>query len=292
MGCPGECVLGDNLVFDITTHDADTAVLTDADELPTYRIYEENSDTAMLTGSMEKRDDPNTTGRYKKSIAFTTGNGFSAGKTYSILITGVVGGDTGGITYTVKGIAALEGANSVTVTVQEADTTPISDASVTIRNSDETLVVGTGVTDSLGQLAVSLPDGTYKLRFAKVGFNFTNPQTLVVDGIETLTVTGTPISVPSPGSGLQLFSGYIVNIIGEFDTDVSVSATRLTSNQYVDPYVISNEVLTDTVDASGYFSLQLMKGAKVIVKLMRDSDVMDEKSFLVSSEDTADWNDY
>lgn len=102
MGCPSEVIIGDNLVFSITTHDPDTGVLTDADAPPSYRIYEDETAVAILTGDMAKLDDANTTGFYTELIACTTANGFETGKTYSIYIEATVDGDTGGITFGFK----------------------------------------------------------------------------------------------------------------------------------------------------------------------------------------------
>ena len=102
MGCPSSCALEENLVFSITTHDPDTGVLTDADSLPTYRVYEEETGTAILTGTMSKLDDPSTTGFYTELIAVTLANGFEAGKTYTIYIEATVDSDTGGISYGFK----------------------------------------------------------------------------------------------------------------------------------------------------------------------------------------------
>ena len=52
MGCPAQVTISENLVFSITTHDPDTGVATDADAVPTYRIYEDETSTAIATGSM------------------------------------------------------------------------------------------------------------------------------------------------------------------------------------------------------------------------------------------------
>src|SRR3972149_4421847 len=104
MGCPAEVVIGDNLVFSICSHNATTGVLTDADSAPTYRVYEDETATPILTGTMAKLDDANTTGFYTESIACTSGNGFENGKTYTIYIEATVDGDTGGISYGVKAV--------------------------------------------------------------------------------------------------------------------------------------------------------------------------------------------
>jgi len=105
MGCPSEVTIGDNLTFSITTHDPDTGVLTDADSAPSYRVYEDETGAAILTGSMAKLDDSNTTGFYTEQLACTSGNGFESGKTYTIYIEATVDSDQGGISF---GFRALE----------------------------------------------------------------------------------------------------------------------------------------------------------------------------------------
>jgi len=102
MGCPTEVEIGDNLVFSVTTHDPDTGVLTDADAVPSYRIYEDETAVAILNGNMAKLDDANTTGFYTELIACTAGNGFENGKTYTVYIEATVDGDEGGICYAFK----------------------------------------------------------------------------------------------------------------------------------------------------------------------------------------------
>src|SRR4030042_494294 len=99
MGCPSSVNLGENLVFSVTTHDPDTGVLTDADSLPAYRVYEEETGTPLLTGTMAKLDDPSTTGFYTESLAVPQANGFESGKTYTIYIEATVDSDTGAISY-------------------------------------------------------------------------------------------------------------------------------------------------------------------------------------------------
>jgi hypothetical protein len=99
MGCQSEVKLGNNLTFTVTTHDPDTGVLTDADGFPTYRVYEDETAAAILTGDMAKLDDVNTVGFYSEKIACTVGNGFEVGKSYTIYVEAIVDGDTGGIAY-------------------------------------------------------------------------------------------------------------------------------------------------------------------------------------------------
>jgi len=102
MGCPSSCEIEDNLVFSICCHDPDTGVLTDADSAPAYRLYEDETATPILTGTMDKLDDANTTGFYTELIACTAANGFEDGKSYTIYIAATVDSDTGGISYGFK----------------------------------------------------------------------------------------------------------------------------------------------------------------------------------------------
>lgn len=102
MGCPSKTEIGENLTFSITTHDPDTAEVTDADSAPSYWIYEDETGAAILSGSMAKLDDVNTTGFYTETIACTAGNGFEDGKTYTIYIEAIVNSATGAICYGFK----------------------------------------------------------------------------------------------------------------------------------------------------------------------------------------------
>ena len=99
MGCQSRVMLGSNLTFTITTHDPDTGVLTDADSAPAYRVYEDETATAILTGTMATLDTANTTGFYSEQIACSTANGFEVDKSYSVYVETTVDGDKGGISY-------------------------------------------------------------------------------------------------------------------------------------------------------------------------------------------------
>lgn len=115
MGCQTSVLLENNLTFSICTHDADTGALTDASAAPTYRIYEDETGTPILTGTMAKLDDAGTLGFYTELIACTTANGFEAGKSYTIYIEATVDGITGGIAYAFTVAPALIAANVAAV---------------------------------------------------------------------------------------------------------------------------------------------------------------------------------
>jgi len=139
MGCPAEVIIGDNLVFSVTTHDPDTGVLTDAAAVPSYRIYEDETAAPILTGNMAKLDDDNTTGFYTELIACTVANGFEAGKTYTVYIEATVDSDKGGICYGFKAVNSAEVAGGylanlyqsiVTLIAQCADVPPVAGTTI------------------------------------------------------------------------------------------------------------------------------------------------------------------
>ena len=75
--------------FDICTHVASTGAVSDADSAPTFSVYEEDTDTAILgPTSMTKRT--SLTGNYRGNFTASAANGFEAGKWYSVIVSATV----------------------------------------------------------------------------------------------------------------------------------------------------------------------------------------------------------
>jgi hypothetical protein len=91
----GSWAIDDLMTFAANTHSAATGAATDADAVPDYRVYEDETGTAILTGSMAKLDDANTTGFYSERITLSAANGFELGKSYTIYISAAVSSVTG-----------------------------------------------------------------------------------------------------------------------------------------------------------------------------------------------------
>lgn len=91
----GRWEIDDLLTFTVETHNPSTGAETDADSVPTYRVYEDETGTAIQTGSMALLDDSNTTGFYSEQITLSAANGYEEGKSYRIRISATVGGVTG-----------------------------------------------------------------------------------------------------------------------------------------------------------------------------------------------------
>lgn len=117
MGCPDMTYIDETLTFSVCTHDPDTGELTDADAVPIYWIYEDEtgvSINASTPGSdaMSLLDDAHTVGLYSETITCSAANGYEDGKSYTIYIKATVDGDTGGIPY---GFKARTAPNNISV---------------------------------------------------------------------------------------------------------------------------------------------------------------------------------
>lgn len=96
----GSWAIDNLLTFPANTHAPSTGAATDADAVPAYRVYEDETGTAILTGNMAKLDDANTTGFYSEQITLSAANGFEKGKCYTVYISAAVGGVTGTMAHT------------------------------------------------------------------------------------------------------------------------------------------------------------------------------------------------
>lgn len=107
MGCPDQVVLSEDLTFTVSSRDANGEPV-DADGLPTYKIYEDESGTAMsgFPGTMAKLDDANTTGFYSEQIEVTAANGFERYKSYTIRIVSQIAGFNVAKNYTFQAVGA------------------------------------------------------------------------------------------------------------------------------------------------------------------------------------------
>lgn len=95
MSYLGSWAIDDLLTFVVNTQVFATGVATDADAVPSYRVYEDETTTPLLTGTMALLDSANTAGYYSEQITLSAANGFEAGKCYSIYIAATVSGVAG-----------------------------------------------------------------------------------------------------------------------------------------------------------------------------------------------------
>ena len=203
MGCQSSVILGNNLTFTVTTHTT-AGVLTDADaDAVAYRVYEDETGTAILSGTMTKLDDANTTGHYSEQIACTTANGFEVGKSYNIYISAAVGTNTGGISFGFLVEASLTVTDELT-TINDSLTTGLTNTithkengTLTNCSAAPTITVTRGDT---GAAVAGYPQAMTAVSTGVYNDTFTPPATGIAYNISiaytqtngaTRTITGT-----------------------------------------------------------------------------------------------------
>lgn len=95
MPCPEYVLIGQDLIFSVAIHDPDNGDLYDA--TPSYKVYEESTNTQVDSGTMSKIDSGET-GFYSEALTCDSET-YEDGKAYLICIKGTVDTATGGIIY-------------------------------------------------------------------------------------------------------------------------------------------------------------------------------------------------
>ncbi len=172
MGCQSSVVIGNDLTFTVDTHNVTTQQVSDADAAPTYRVYENETGTPILTGSMAKLDDAGTTGYYSETIACTIANGFEIGKSYSVRVVGVVGGITSATSFgfTVSDIATTGGSGARTVTFAATDGNAALESEwIRLTKGAESYA---RQTNAAGGTTLSVGDGTWNMAVSLPGYTY------------------------------------------------------------------------------------------------------------------------
>ena len=116
MSYLGSWAIDDVLTFYANTTRFDTGNATDADSVPAYRVYENETGTAILNGTMSLLDSANTAGFYSEQITLSAANGFEAGKQYVIYKAATVNSVAGASSDTFQIGLNVGQMNSATVT--------------------------------------------------------------------------------------------------------------------------------------------------------------------------------
>ena len=98
MSCPDYGILEKNITFTIQGVDQ-SGTPVDTDSLPTYKVYEEETDTEIVSGTMAKLDDSGTVGFYSEKLSTTSANGYEHLKTYTIRIVSAIAGTSVSVSY-------------------------------------------------------------------------------------------------------------------------------------------------------------------------------------------------
>lgn len=150
----GRFKIDDVIVFPANTHTAATGAATDADAVPSYRVYEDETGTAILTGNTAKLDDANTTGFYSEQITLSAANGFEVGKSYTIYVSATVASVTGTMSHTFR--VELEPASAAALATVDTNVDTLVASITTIEAMQAGLVLARGTIGDTGNSTTAL----------------------------------------------------------------------------------------------------------------------------------------
>jgi hypothetical protein len=126
----GSWNIDDAVTFPVNTHNASTGAASDADSAPSYRVYEDETTTPILTGTMALLDAANTVGLYSEQLTLSAANGFEQGKSYTVYIAATVSSVTGTTSHSFQiraGVAMDSGVlNTIADAILKRDFTAIT----------------------------------------------------------------------------------------------------------------------------------------------------------------------
>ena len=223
----GSWKIDDVKTFTANTHNSSNGAAAQAGTGPTYRVYEDETSAAILTGTMTLLDTSNTVGFYSEAITLSAGNGFEKGKSYNIYITAVVQDTTGTMAHNFQIEAEVDvnvvSAGAITSTAFAADailSTAIGDNALTANK------IATGAL-STDQLTAGV--------FTKVWAESTRSITLLLAGAITST---------------SFVAGAINSTAIE---DSALTANKIATDAITASKIASNALTTDEI-ADGVFT--------------------------------------
>jgi hypothetical protein len=211
--------IDDALIFNATVHDA-TGIAQAADTNVYWRVYENETGTALLNGSMTRIDSTNFPGTYTESVTLSAANGFEVGKQYTVAMKAGVDGVTGEHTHNFQ----VHQYSDYKATVTDYLTETAADALVARATGDVITEVNANETkiDTLDTVAdgiqTDLSNGTDGLGALKLLIDAVD---LVVDAIKVktdpLNFTGTDVKATLDGEAVAVDAGAV------WDATVSIN---------------------------------------------------------------------
>lgn len=271
----GSWKIDDALTFTINTNGSTGAV--DADSVPSYRIYEDETGTAILTGSYALIDASNTNGFYSEQVTLSAANGIEKGKRYTVQSCAILSTITTCVNDNFQ-IEAEVDANVVSptlaVTIATGGIGPLA-----FTNSG-TLSVEAGTTLSLGTGSVITANDQFNLDKGGYAVEFYSASTggVVAHSCIADTVQGTPDQVvtfeditgnTTVGDGWNIISapscdihntGYGLAVIEAQTDDIGTAGAGLTG------IPLNIDIATGTLDAA-----QIGTDAITAAKIAADS---------------------
>lgn len=210
MSYIGSWKLGDLVTFYANTHNPSNGSAVDADAVPNYHVYEDETATPLITGTMALLNGANTVGFYSEQISISGSLGFEKGKSYGVYIQAVVNNVTGTMHHYFQVEAEVD-ANTVSTPVTAGNVTGsvLGNVNGSVNSVTQPVGINTGTflealadkvwdellsghltPDSAGYILFSrMPTGTV-LVGDKTGFSLASPQNFNLIGNITGTFVG------------------------------------------------------------------------------------------------------
>jgi len=231
MACPSQGVMGKTLTFTVRTR-AVSGSPVDADSLPTYKVYEASIDTPIISGTMSKLDDDDTTGLYDAQLTITADNDFYLYKSYTIDIRTTIGAVAVAVTYTFIVVGTEDLVASPVV--------PLGDLSASA-DYQGSFIQGTG---AILLLRITSFDGTPENPIF-IKYTISGPQD--DSSAESVVETGTPVKLDD---GFYSFEWQIPDdqLIGKYqiDWEYIINSNERHEYQYI--------VVTSDADVPAFYS--------------------------------------
>jgi hypothetical protein len=253
MAFLGSWKIDDALTFAVNTHTPSTGAATDADSVPSYRVYEDETGTAILSGSMAKLDDANTTGFYSEQITLSAANGFEKGKCYTIYVSATVGSVTGTLHHTLQ-IEAEVDANRLNWANVDNPTTTVGLSGTTVKTATD---VETDTADIQGRLPAALVSGRIDSSVGAVAAGAITAAAIATDAIDADALATDAVTEIATGM-LDLAAGVETGLtLRQAMRLIAAASAGKLSGAATTTIVIRNAVadskdrITATVDSSG-----------------------------------------
>ena len=294
-----------------------TTVLSDSLDASDTRIVLSGSGARLsyvFRDLVSNLDGPGIAGGYTMSLLAVDSNGLVTPKTASFQLAGVRLAETlaqvndtvavsGGVidsNRTERGLSSGSGAFGVTIVAfDSASCAVVPHTRLTVRNVEQTALLGLGVTDISGAASFALDAGTVLVAAGASGYDFDSFDTLVVDSVELDTVFGTAFyPSPPPSADLCRVWGFLYGIDGTPSEGASVSAELTAVSARYNGSVVSPYAVSTTTDSTGLFELDLIPsdrltpaGARYEITIERSDGAILRQRVIVPTESVwqLDW---
>ncbi|EHQ88486.1 InlB B-repeat-containing protein [Desulfosporosinus youngiae] len=182
------------------------------------------------------------------------------------------------VTFTAQWTANVPNTHTVSGTITDTDGTPVSGATVTLTDTNDSSKTYTGTTDADGNYSIpGVPDGDYTVTVTK-GSETLGNGSIAVEG-DDVTDESADITVTPPTISTHTVSGTITDTDG---TPVSGATVTLTDTND------SSKTYTGTTDADGNYSIPSVPDGDYTVTVTKGSETLGNGSIAVEGDDVTD----